>query len=379
MKGKLKIVYRVILIITLFLAIFILPRVAYDYSPAFFIITMVITFIRILLIFVFLIELTRFINDYVIKQDLPNWLKNITSLIYVLVALFMIFEGVFMFVPRSHHAGIPLCSKIWFFKYWKPINDYGFRDKGVKSDKTENVYVIGDSYAAGHGLKHIDSRFSNMLDTKLSSQNSDIQVINLGVNGADTKDEYNVIMQFMKDSGTKPEMLILQYFGNDIDKVARNNGLQFSGFEAYMDVPSSVKQVVQSSYFLNYMYWVLPHGDANSYIAFMQEAYNNEVVLAKHLDDLNLFINYARQDSIPLLVLVFPFMQDIPFSEELYINKITNYLDQQQVDYIDVSNLVLDLPVTDRVINNNDTHPSELVNQLVADEIEKYIRNKQIF
>jgi len=379
MKGKIKIVYRVILIITLFLTIFFLPRVAYDYSPAFFLITMMMTFIRMLLIIAFVIELTRFINDYVIKRKLPNWSKNITSLIYVLVVLFMIFEGIFMFVPRSHHAGIPLCSKIWFFKYWKPINSYGFRDKEVRKDKKENVYVIGDSYTAGHGLKHIESRVSNMLDVDLSSLNPDIQVINLGLNGADTKEEYNVTLQFMKDSETKPDLLILQYFGNDIDRVARTNGLQFFGFEAYADVPSYVKQVAQSSYFLNYMYWVFPHGDANSYIAFLKEAYNNEAVFAKHLEDLNLFIDFAQKDSIPLLVLVFPFMQDIPFSEELYIGKITSYLDQKQVDYIDVSNLILDLPVADRVINNNDTHPNELVNRRVANDIEKYIQNRQIF
>ena len=379
MKGKIKIIYRIILIFTLFLAIFILPRVAYDYSPAFFMITMLITFIRILLIFAFLIEITRFINDYVIKGNIPIWFKNLTSTIFVLVVLFMILEAAFMFIPRSHFAGIPLCSKIWFFKYWEPINDYGFRDKDVDSEKRENIYIVGDSYTAGHGLKSINNRFSNMLDTKLSSHNPDIQVINLGVNGADTKDEYNITMQFIKDSGTKPDLLVVQYFGNDIEKTAQNNGLQFAGFEAYADVPSSVKQVTQSSYFLNYLYWVFPHGDEDSYIRFMQEAYNNEEILTKHLADLTLFIDYAHQDSIPLLVLVFPFMQDIPFSEELYVDKITEFLDYNQVDYIDVSKLVLDLPIPDRVVNNNDMHPSELVNQRVADEIENYISNKQIF
>lgn len=379
MKGKIKIVYRIILIFTLFLAIFFLPRVAYDYSPAFFMITMMMTFIRILLILVLIIELTRFVNDYIIKRKLPNWVKNITSLIYILIVLFMVFEGVFMFVPRSHHAGIPLCSKIWFFKYWKPVNHYGFRDNEINPEKKKNIFVAGDSYTAGHGLKHIEERFSNVLNKDLSSYNSDIQVINLGKNGADTKEEYNVALQFMKDSGIKPSMIILQYFGNDIDRVAKTNGLQFFGFEAYADVPVYVKQVVQSSYFLNYLYWVFPHGDANSYIDFLKEAYNNEEVYDKHLEDLNLFIDFARTDSVPLLVLIFPFMQDIPFSEELYINKITKFLDQQQIDYIDVSSLVLDLPLSERVINNNDTHPGELVNRRVADAIEKYIRNKQLF
>jgi len=379
MKDKIKIVYRVILILTLFLAIFFLPRVAYDYSPAFFLITMMMTFIRILLIFVLLIELTRFVNDYVIRIKLPNWIKNLTALAYILIVLFMVMEGIFMFVPRSHHAGIPLCSKIWFFKYWKPINHYGFRDKEIDTTKQENLFVVGDSYTAGHGLKHISNRFSNMLDKDLSLQNNEIQVINLGTNGADTKEEYNVTMQFIKDSGIKPGMIILQYFGNDIDRVAINNGLQFSGFEAYADVPAYIKQIVQSSYFLNYIYWVFPHGDANSYIDFLKESYNDQEVFEKHLEDLNLFINYTRMDSIPMLVVVFPFMQDIPFSEELYIGKITTFLDQQQVDYIDVSKLIFDLPISERVINNNDTHPGELVNRLVADTIEHYIRNKKLF
>jgi len=96
MKDKIKIVYRVILILTLFLAIFFLPRVAYDYSPAFFLITMMMTFIRILLIFVLLIELTRFVNDYVIRIKLSNWIKNLTALAYILIVLFMVMEGIFI-------------------------------------------------------------------------------------------------------------------------------------------------------------------------------------------------------------------------------------------------------------------------------------------
>jgi len=378
MRTKSKFIYRNILILTLFLVIFFLPRVAYDYNPAFHTVTIIMTAIRISLIFVFLIEITRFINDYVIKPNLPNWLKNITSLVYILAVLFMLFEGVFMFVPRSHYAGIPLCSKIWFFKYWNPINAYGFRDKEVKSGENKEIIFIGDSYTAGHGLKDINDRFSNILETELTPYYPGIQTINLGVNGADTKDEYNTITQFVKDSGEKPSFLVLQYFGNDIEKVARTNGLPFLGFSPYTDVPAAMKQIVQSSYFLNYIYWIFPHGDAKTYIDFMHSAYNNEQVLSQHLSDLKLIIEYAHRDSIPLLVLVFPFLQDIPFSEELYIEKISNYLDMQQVDYIDISKLVLDLPINERVVNNNDAHSSTLVNQRVADAIKNYIINKKI-
>ena len=179
------------------------------------------------------------------------------------------------------------------------MNQYGFRDKPVAKNKTYNIFTLGDSYTAGHGLKDFKERYTNILDLELSAINPEIQVINLSRNGADTKEEYIMMEAFIKDSGVEPDYIILQYFGNDIEDVAINNGLNFEGFARYSDLKFGVANLVESSYFLNYLYWLYPHGDMKPYIEFLQDAYADSTIFRKHLDDIDLFIDFTNENDIP--------------------------------------------------------------------------------
>jgi len=372
MIGKL--IYRLLLIFVMFMTIMLLPRVAYDYNPAFYQITMILTFLRVSLLLFLLIEISRLLNDYIIKTKFKAWIKNICLLIYTMVFMLILLEGVFMFVGRSHYAGYTMSAKIWFFRNWKPLNQYGFRDKPVANDKTYNILTLGDSYTAGHGLKNFEERYTNILDQKLSAINPEIQVINLGRNGVDTKAEYNLMESFIKDSGIEPDYIILQYFGNDIEDVAINNGMNFEGFARYSDLKFGVSNLVESSYLLNYLYWLYPHGDMKPYIEFLQEAYADSTIFRRHLDDIDLFIDFTNERDIPLLVLIYPFLQDTQLSQVMFINRLEQYLNTMNIEYIDASVLVSDLPVSERVINNNDAHPGTLTNKRVAEKILEIIQ-----
>lgn len=82
-------------------------------------------------------------------------------------------------------------------------------------------------------------------------------------------------------------------------------------------------------------------------------------------------MDYARENSIQLIVLVFPFLVDVEMSDSLYVNDIVNFFRTNKVSVINVSQLVKDVPVSERIVNNNDNHPSKLVNRIVAPEILK--------
>lgn len=375
----LKIIYRGLLLFTLFLTISFLPRVVFDYDPTLINQSMFFTFVRILLIFVLIIELTRLFYHYVVKGSIPGWSKNVLSFVYVLLFFFLLFEGVFMFIAKSHFAGLPLCSKIWFYRYWKPINSFGFRDKPIDPEKNKNIMILGDSFTAGHGLKKTEDRYSNVLESKLIKKYSNLQVINLGINASDTKDEFNTLNTFIKQSKIKPDFIVLQYFGNDIEKIAKKNGIVFSGFNAYSDLPHGIDQLVKSSYFFNYIYWVYPHANENSYLSFLRQAFHDKQSLNEHLRDLDLFIDFSQKENTPLLILIFPFMQNIDFSEELYIKTLASYLKTKKVLFIDVSTLIKDIPVSQRIINSNDGHSSSIVNLRVAEAIYSHIQKNQIF
>lgn len=101
-----------------------------------------------------------------------------------------------MFVTRSYSFDFTLASKLWFSKYWKPINSLGFRDREPQNNYNVILFV-GDSFTAGHGLKSVDDRFSNIVESNLYKNNKQYTVINIGKLSADTLGECNVMKNFL--------------------------------------------------------------------------------------------------------------------------------------------------------------------------------------
>ncbi|MGD0278965.1 MAG: SGNH/GDSL hydrolase family protein [Smithella sp.] len=274
-----------------------------------------------------------------------------------------------MFIPRSHSADFTLASKLWYAKYWKPINSLGFRD----IEPTGNNHVIlfvGDSFTAGHGLKSVDDRYSNIVGTELNKKEKKYNIINIGKPNLDSKDEYDVMRNFIYMTRIEPEKIILQYCGNDIEGAAMNNGLIFGGFHPPPDMNKFLIFIGSGSYLLNYIYWSFPREYLGApYINFLTEAYKNDYILSKHEDDLGLFVDYARENSAQLIVVVFPYLDNIEMSDSLYVNNIVNYFKARNVSTINVSQLVKYMPVPERIVNKNDTHASKKLNRIIAQEI----------
>jgi len=374
---RVKYIYKIALILVILFTILLLPRVAYDYSPAFSIITLVLSGLRVSLLLFLWFEIANLLGFYLQKKERSTWSKNLAACCFGVITLLILLEAIFMFVGRSHYAGYTLNAKVWFFRNWKPINEYGYRDNPVLFSKKKHIFVIGDSYTAGHGLKRYENRFTNLLDRSLSAVDPEIQVNNLGKNGSDTRDEYNRLNILEKETKIRPCMIILQYFGNDIEDVAKVNGMVFNGFDMYGDLKYGLSNLVESSYFLNYFYWRYPHNDSRPYVEYLIRAYSDSAILRQHEKEIQLFIDYANTRKIPFLVVIFPFLQDANLSRKMYINKITDYLNKNQVEFLDVSDLIQDIPVEERIINSNDAHPNDLVNKRVAEKIKQIILSKK--
>lgn len=165
--------------------------------------------------------------------------------VHIGMLFFIIFEYIFMFIPLSHGIGYTLSSQLWFSKYWKPINRFGFRDYDIAEDTTnkKKIIVVGDSFVAGHGIKNIENRFSNILQRKIGRDS--YYVFNLGINGADTLQEIRLLKSFPY----KADILILEYSPNDIGDRAIANGIQFEGFAPYGDLNPIAKFLCLSHIF----------------------------------------------------------------------------------------------------------------------------------
>ena len=98
------------------------------------------------------------------------------------------------------------------------INSKGLRGKDYPYEKPKNtkrILILGDSYAWGYGVAD-DELFSEVLEARLASLEQEWEVINTGVSGWGTDQQY----LFLKDEGLRygPDIVVLAFFiGNDID------------------------------------------------------------------------------------------------------------------------------------------------------------------
>lgn len=330
-------------------------------------------YFRLLLIIIIIFESLLLFKSILIDQRINKFLENLLTVLFSFFVIFLFLEIVFMFIPQTSFFDFSLASRLWHARYDKPVNSLGYRDNEPRNDK-HVILFVGDSFTAGSGLKSVDERFSNIVGQKGSKKNIKYTVINIGKSGADTMGEYNLMKQFFYMTKIKPEKIVLQYFGNDIEYVSSENGLKYDGFKIYKGIPDFFKPAIAGSYLLNYLYWSFPREHiGKSYITFLNQAYKNDFILSKHQEELMLFIDYAKENSIQLIVVAFPFLTDIEMSNAMYMNKIIDFFQLNKVKVINVSDLIKDIPVSERIINKNDGHPSTKVNRIVAQELLKYI------
>jgi len=357
-----KIILKSLFIIALLIVVFILP-LFYPAGPA--------IYFRLFLLILILVESLRLFKICFIDKKKNRILTNSATVLFSLFVLFLLLEAIFMFIPRSHSADYTLASRLWYAKYWRPINSLGFRDK-EPDGRNPVILFVGDSFTAGHGLKSVEERFSNIVGRELNQKGKSYSVINIGKPNLDTRDEYDVMKNFIYSTRIRPAKIVLQYCGNDIEGAAAAQGLVFDGFRPPPGMNRFLLLTGAGSYLFNYIYFLFPREYLGTpYITYLTGAYKNDQILSQHKQDLMLFIDYARENSIQLIVVVFPFLTDLEMSDAMYVKEIVNFLESNKVSVVNVSQGVKNIPAPERIVNMNDGHASPNVNRIVAEDILK--------
>lgn len=286
------------------------------------------------------------------------------------IIIFVFFlELIFFFIPKSHFFGNTLASKNWHNYYQDPINSYGYHDKEPCRNHKKTILFLGDSFTQGHGIKNINDRFSN----RLENLNNSFCCINIGKNGYDTKQEYNALLDFTAKSKIKPKMIVLQYFGNDIEGVAYSK-LSKKNNDPYQTLNPVVKLITKGSYLINYLYWLYPHSDYSPYLNFLKKAYSSKEIINEHYADLNKIVDFSKKNRIELKIIIFPFLVDPKMSSIIYEEKIENFFTSKDVEVLNVSHFLNKIDKQLLIVNKNDGHASILVNEIVSKELNKLLK-----
>ena len=311
----------------------------------------------------FVIEILRIFYYGVVKSKAKGLLANIVTLVVPLVVVLVFLEIAFMYIPQSHEGVLSKASQIWWEKYWTPVNAQGYRDKEIeKGTGKTNVLVIGDSFAAGHGLENLNDRFSDQLESKLGKDK--YVVYNLGVSGSDTRDEAKRLMEFP----VKPDVIVLQYFPNDIEKVAREKGLSLTGAEPYNDLHGIGATLVKRFYLPNFVYWQLPHASFSTFEDFVKTSYTDSTILNAHFRDLDKMLTYRDSSGANMYAVFVPFLFQLDKSAQ-YTRPVEEYLKSRGVTVVTLTDGIAKIADKERVVGKNDGHAGPAVNALMAERV----------
>jgi hypothetical protein len=265
MKYKISIFVSIVISITLFMGSLMLTDWLF-YDRQFHLLKYLVrTFLLVLSLGFFVYGL-----QLIIKTTKNNLVKNISVFVISLFLIFITGEICFSFYSQSCSGENVLLAKNWHNYYWKE-NSLGYRDTEYsKSDNTanSNLFVIGDSYAAGHGLKNVNERFSNILKEEFRNC---INVFTLAKMGADTRSEF----EFLNAFPVKPDFIIVAYVNNDIYNVMDRKKIM-KHLHLDSNLKSHIKRFKPKKNFFT----------SNSFIINFIENYLVENAMESHITDL---------------------------------------------------------------------------------------------
>jgi len=313
---------------------------------------------------------------WVSSSSRRNALIKISLGLFSLFWTLIVVESFFRtFVAYPDGFSYTLASRNWEDEYWKPINSFGYRDieHDLKSLEDKKIlFVVGDSFVAAQGINNPRDRFSDVLAAQLEDG---WEVFNIAMSGWDTRDEYKAISDFP----VIPDIVILSYFINDIDGTAERIWKQ--------DRPTWVEQphwlirpIVKDSHLFNFFYWRLYRFQnarqmAAIYLGYLEKAFNDAKVWSAHEQELHRIVNWAENNKIPIIAVVFPALVDLGWSRP-FTQKVVHLLRDRGLPVVDLSEELTGRNPRELVVNKFDAHPSVSLHAEVASLLHTQLANK---
>jgi hypothetical protein len=281
--------------------------------------------------------------------------------------ILLISEGVSSLVfCKSDSFGFTLSAQCWNNRYWKPINEFGFRDTAWKSKDLSNnqlIIVVGDSFVAGTGIENIKDRFPERLLVHL---NGSYSVIILAKKGWGPIAQTHAI----KDLPYAPLVVVYSYFINDIEDAYSACGLSHDF--SIESPPKLGSWYIQNSYLLNTFYWrFIRHfhsGLSTKYWKGVENGFNNTDCFKAHTTQLRELLDSGQTQDSQKIAVLFPNLLD-PKSSVDILKKVEYVYSKEGVSVINLSQKLITWNVSDLVVNNLDSHPSIQLHDFVATEI----------
>ncbi len=324
------------------------------------------------LIFIFSsITILLLFNSLLKKIGNHNWLKNLLTSFVFLILSFGLAELIFTFIPISSHDQTSLSSWTWEAYYGKR-NAPKLIKKGANNlSPNQTITFIGDSFTEGYGLKQRKNRFTDLVAKKLSDN---YDIYNYGRNGIGTEEEF----YFFKRISHEIDIVIIQYFFNDIvTKCIKEIG-PAPEFDAYKSLNISSRWLVTRSHLLNYLFHKYSKKTSyDDYMIFFDTCFSNDTVVQEYYKLLKEINDYCKQKDFDLVFLIVPNNIN-PSDSQKSDNVVINFLKELEIPVLNLTETILELQIEDRIVNKHDIHFSKAASLLVSDTIVNFLLHSGI-
>jgi hypothetical protein len=276
----------------------------------------------------------------------------------------------FIYADTMGHCFTLSCQN-WTNRYWH-LNSLGYRDREWTPNEWQgrnSVLVVGDSFTAGLGIDNPADRYSDVLGALLGDE---YVVMNLGEIGSATPAQLENLQSYPV---TNPDVVIWQYFLNDIEHAALSLGYH----PDFVLIPPH--GLIDESYLLNYVFW-------RAYLGFNAQSmgrthwdwnyaqYDNFVVWDIHRAELQAVIDYLNSINARLIVVIFPNMSE-PYRSIAYVDRVAQvFYDGGHTDVLKLFDAAEAFPIEQRVVSAFDPHASAAFNRYVGQTLyEQYFQD----
>lgn len=302
----------------------------------------------------------------VLLQKSQQRLRHIASGLIVSYVTITLILGLGEVYFRFFYADImghcfSLSCQNWSRRYWH-LNSLGYRDREwVEQDWQDRntLLVVGDSFTAGLGIDDPSDRYGDVLGSMLGE---DYAVMNLGELAMSTPEELANLQAYPVN---RPDVVILQYFLNDIEHAALSQGFQPN---LAIISPSGV---INESFLLNFVYWRFYFGTNTENLGrrhwdWNYAQYDNYVIWDIHRAELQAFIDYVDSINARLIVVIFPNMSE-PYRSISYVDRVAQvFYDSGHNDVLKLFDAAEAFSIEDRVVSAFDSHASAAFNRYVG-------------